>query len=128
MRPGIATALAALALMSGCQPADEAVGWTADFNARYDVLANCLAARYGTSPRFYTSQRRADVPVANSPSRETEAEFQVSQVTEAISKVTWRRFTGGLFRGAMNRDEPVSSRSQADRCARPIQTSSQGLG
>jgi hypothetical protein len=121
MRPGIVAMLGALALMSGCQ-SDEAAGWNADFNARYDVLANCLAAQYGTSPRFYTSQRRADVPVANPSSRETEAEFQVSQVTDAISKVTWRRFSGGLFRGAMTRDEPVSSRSRADRCARPAIT------
>lgn len=120
MRPRIVAMLGAVALMGGCQPSDEAAGWNADFNARYDVLANCLAAQYGTSPRFYTSQRRADVPVANPSSRETEAEFQVSQVTDAISKVTWRRFSGGLFRGAMNRDEPVSSRSRADRCARPI--------
>ena len=119
MRRKSMVALGALVLMSGCQSAGE-MGWSGDFNARYDVLANCLAARYGTSPTFYTSQRRADVPVANPSSREHEAEFQVSQVTDAISKVTWRRFSGGLFRGAMNADEPVSSRSQADSCARSI--------
>jgi hypothetical protein len=119
MRPKIMVALGVLALVNGCQSADEA-GWSADFNARYDVLANCLAAQYRTSPRFYTSERRAEVAVASSSSRDTEFEFQVSQVTDAISKVTWRRFSGGLFRGAMNRDEPVSSRSQADRCARSI--------
>jgi hypothetical protein len=116
MRSGIVAALAATALVSGCQSSEE--GWSADFSARYDVLANCLAAQYRTSPRFYTSQRRADVPVTSRSSRDTESEFQISQVTDAISKVTWRRFTGGLFRGAMSRDEPVSSRSQADRCAR----------
>jgi len=119
MRLRIMAMLGALALVNGCQPSNEAAGWNADFNARYDILANCLAAQYGTNPRFYTSQRRADVPVSNPSSRETEAEFQISQVTDAISKVTWRRFSGGLFRGAMNRDEPVSSRSRADRCARP---------
>ena len=119
MRLKIMLALGVLALVNGCQSADGA-GWSADFNARYDVLANCLAAQYGTSPTFYTSQRRADVPVARPSSRESEGEFQVSQVSDAISKVTWRRFSGGLFRGAMNNDEPVSSRSQADRCARSI--------
>jgi hypothetical protein len=116
MRLGIVATLAASALMSGCQSSEE--GWSADFNARYDVLANCLAAQYRASPRFYTAQQRADVAVANPSSRDAESEFQISQVTDAISKVTWRRFTGGLLRGAMNRDEPVSSRSQADRCAR----------
>jgi hypothetical protein len=85
MRPRIVVALGALALMNGCQSAD-GPGWSGDFNARYDVLANCLAARYGTSPTSYTSQRRADVPVANPSSREREAEFQVSQVTDAIPR------------------------------------------
>ena len=119
MRLKIMVALGALALVDGCQSADGA-GWSANFNARYDVLANCLAAQYRTSPRFNTSQQRADVAVARSSGQDTESEFQISQVTDAVSKVTWRRFTGGLFRGAMNNDEPVSSRSQADRCARPI--------
>ena len=119
MRRKSMVALGALVLMSGCQSAGE-MGWSGDFNARYDVLANCLAARYGTSPTFYTSQRRADVPVANPSSREREAEFQVSEVNDSISKVTWRRFSGGLFGGAMNNDEPVSSRSQADGCARSL--------
>ena len=119
MRRKIRVALGVLALVNGCQTADEA-GWSADFNARYDVLANCLAAQYRTSPRFDTSQRRAEVAVASASSRDTASEFQISQVTDAISKVTWRRFTGGLFRGAMSNEEPVSSRSQADRCARAI--------
>jgi hypothetical protein len=119
MRLKMMVALCALALVDGCQSADGA-GWSADVNARYDVLANCLAAQYRTSPRFYTAQQRAEVAVARPSSQDTESEFQISQVTDAISKVTWRRFTGGLFRGAMNNDEPVSSRSQADRCARAI--------
>jgi len=117
MRLEFTMMLGILALAGGCQ-SDGPAAWSADFDARYDVLANCLAARYGTSPRFYTSQRRADVAVANPSTRETESEFQISQVTDAISKVTWRRFSGDLFRGAMNRDEPVSSRNQANRCAR----------
>ena len=58
--------------------------------------------------------------VTNPSTRETESEFQISQVTDVISTVTWRRFSGGLFRGAMSRDEPISSRSRTDRCANPI--------
>ncbi len=118
MRLKMMVALGALALVDGCQSSEE--GWSANFNARYDVLANCLGAQYRTSPRFYTAQQRADVAVARPSSQDTASEFQISQVTDAVSKVTWRRFTGGLFRGAMDNDEPVSSRSQADRCARAI--------
>ena len=83
-----------------------------------------LAAVYGTvaGARLAQSGWRADVPVANRSTRDTDSEFQVSQLSDVISKVTWRRFSGGLFRGAMNRDEPVSSRSQANRCARRIQS------
>jgi hypothetical protein len=118
MRLSTVGALGAL-VMVGCQSTDGAAIWSADYNARYDVLASCLAGQYAANRRFYTSQRRIDVVVPNPSTREPAAEFQISQVTDVISKVTWRRFSGGLFRGAMNQDDPVSSRSQADRCARP---------
>ena len=70
MRLRIVAMLGAVALMSGCQPSDEAAGWNADFNAQIRRSRELpFAAQYGTSPRFYTSQRRADVPVANPSSR-----------------------------------------------------------
>jgi len=120
MQHRIILLLVALGAVSSCQSTDETTIWSASYNARYDILAHCLAGLYAGNQRFYTSQRRADVIVTNPSTRETEAEFQISQVTDVISTMTWRRFSGGLFRGAMSRDEPISSRSRADRSANPI--------
>jgi hypothetical protein len=76
--------LGALVTASACQAIDEAPAWSANYNARYDVLAHCLAGLYAANQRFYPSERRIDVVVPNSSTREAEGEFQISQVTDVV--------------------------------------------
>src|SRR5262245_62263444 len=73
MQPGagmIMAMLGFLAAVSGCDPANGPATWSANYNARYDVLAHCLAGQYAANRRVYTSHRPADAAGPNASTQE----------------------------------------------------------
>jgi hypothetical protein len=97
-------ALTALGAMTACQsPAQlsqDAPAWTATYQVPYDVLTSCIAGRERlpwtkVTPVIDSGERRATVTVAAAVTGSALGIYDIRQVSDRASDVSYRSIYGG---------------------------------
>jgi len=113
-------ALAALDAVAACQSpgglSQQPPTWASTYAVPYDVMTNCLVARsqlpwVKVTPAFYPQERRATVSVTT-PTGSALGIFDVRQISEGATAVTYRSIYGGPSTSAGG-----DAQNMADRCA-----------
>lgn len=115
--------LAATLLLAGCFSVDDVrntpPSLVATYNGQFDEIANCISAQasknHAVTPQFYQRDKRATVILAIPTSHTVAEEYEVQQITNTNSRVTWRN--AFVQSPGPNSDRPA--RQLMERCATP---------